>query len=99
MNPEKYRQVLITAMPSDKHLTGNGFIFQHDYNHKHIANAAESYLKRKTDDNTRVLSWHTQNPDLGAFILGQSVGLCYSRLGRACREVLYLCLVCFSVQT
>lgn len=29
-------------------MTGNGFIFQHENDPKHIANAVKSYLERKT---------------------------------------------------
>ena len=47
VNAEKYRQVLIHhAIPSGKRLIGNGFIFQHDNDHKHTANTFKSYLER-----------------------------------------------------
>ena len=60
MNAEKFRQVLIHhAIPSGKHLIGNGFIFQHGNDPKHTANA------RKTADKTlTVMDWTPQIPDL-----------------------------------
>ena len=63
MNSEKHRQVLIhNAIPSGKRLIGNGFIFQHDNNSKHTANAVKSYLERKTADKTlTVMHWPPQN--------------------------------------
>ena len=49
MNAEKYRQVLIHhAIASGKCLFGKGFIFQHENDPKHSANAEKSYLERKT---------------------------------------------------
>ena len=43
-----FTQVLIHhAIPSGRCLIGNGFIFQHDNNPKHIANAVKSYLERE----------------------------------------------------
>ena len=51
MNAEKYRQDLINhAIPSVKCVIG--FIFQHDHDPKHTANAVKSYLERKTADKT-----------------------------------------------
>ena len=48
-----HRQVLIHhAIPFGKILIGNGFIFQHDSDSKHTANAVKSYLERKTADKT-----------------------------------------------
>ena len=45
---EKSWQVLINlAIPSGKCLIGNGFIFQHDNDPKHTANAVKSYLEKK----------------------------------------------------
>lgn len=66
MNVEKYRQVLIChAIPSGKCLIGNDFIFQHDNNPKHTANAVKSYLERKTADKTlTVMDRPPQSPDL-----------------------------------
>ena len=66
MNAEKYRQVLIHhAIPTGKRLIGNGFIFQHDNDPKHTANAVKSYLERKTADKTlTVMDWPPQSPDL-----------------------------------
>ena len=63
---EKYRQVLIHhAIPSGKRLIENGFIFQHDNDPKHTANAVKSYLERKTADKTlTVRDWPPQSPDL-----------------------------------
>ena len=66
MNAEKCRQFLIHhAIPSGKHLIGNGFIFQHDNDPKHTANPVKSYLERKTADKTlTVKHWPPQSPDL-----------------------------------
>ena len=61
MNAEKYCLVLIHyAIPSGKRLIGNGFIFQHDNDFKHTANAKQSYLERKTYGKTLP----PQSPDL-----------------------------------
>ena len=59
MNADEYRQVLIHhAVPSGKFLTGNGFIFQHDNDPRHTANAVTSYLERKAADETlTVMDW------------------------------------------
>ena len=66
MNAEKYRHVLIHhAIPSGKGLSGNGFIFQHDDDPKHTANAVKSYLERKTADKIlTVMDWPPQSPAL-----------------------------------
>ena len=53
------------AIPSGKRLIGNGFIFQHDNDLKHTANAVKSYLERKTVDKTlTVIDWPPQSPYL-----------------------------------
>ncbi len=62
MKVEKYRQVLIChAIPSGKCLIGNDFIFQHDNNPKHTANAVKSYLERKTADKTLTVMDSTES--------------------------------------
>ena len=65
INAENYRQVLIhNAINSGKHLIGS-FIFQHDNNPKHTANAVKSYLEWKTADKTLTVNdWPPQSPDL-----------------------------------
>ena len=70
MNVEQDRQVLIHhAIPSEKHLQtqGNGFIFQHDHDPKHTANAVKSFLERKTANKPlTVMDW-SQSPDLNIY--------------------------------
>ncbi len=58
----KSTDVLIChAIPSGKCLIGNDFIFQHDNNPKHTANAVESYLERKTADKTLTVMDSTES--------------------------------------
>lgn len=45
--------------------SGAGFIFHHDKDLKHTANAVKSYLERKTADKTlTVIDWPLQSPGL-----------------------------------
>lgn len=50
MNPEMYLQKLIHhAIPSEKHLIGNSFIFfYHESDAKHTASVVKAYLDRNT---------------------------------------------------
>ena len=61
----KVQVLLHYAIPSGKRLTGNGFIYQHDNDPTHTANAVKSYLERKTADKIlTVMDWPPHSPDL-----------------------------------
>ena len=58
-----YKCSPFTIYHSGKRLIGNGFIFQHDNDPKHTANAVKSYLEIKTYLET-VMDWPPQSLDL-----------------------------------
>lgn len=56
---QKYCQTFVLhPVKNGKHLTGNGFILQHDNNLKHTANAVKANLEGKTHNETvSVMDW------------------------------------------
>ncbi|KAJ7341846.1 hypothetical protein JRQ81_007372, partial [Phrynocephalus forsythii] len=71
MNAENYRQVIIHqvlihhVIPSGRCPIGNNFIFQHENDSKHTANAVKSYLATKIAVKTlAVMDWPPQSSGL-----------------------------------
>lgn len=64
-NAERYRQVSIhLTVPSGKCMISNNYIFQHDNDPTHTANAVRAYLVRKTHSGApSFISWLLQSPD------------------------------------
>ena len=63
MNGAMYREILgNNLIPSMRALKmGRGWVFQHDNDPKHTANATKEWLKMK---HIKVLEWPSQSPDL-----------------------------------
>lgn len=66
LTKEKYHSIIQNhAIPSGLGLTGKGFIFQQNNDHKHTVRLNTTYFNRKSDDGAiQILIWPPQSLDL-----------------------------------